>query len=70
MATFFRRIRNALSHKNIEFDSDSLVLSDVTVTLKDRKQPTMPFNWEVAMTAQDLRAVGVYLGNEIVAKCL
>lgn len=42
VARFFRRIRNALSHKNIEFSSDSLNPSEVIITLQDKppKKPT------------------------------
>ncbi len=66
---FFRKIRNALSHKNIEFDSDSLVLAEVTITLED-KLPNKPVHWRVRMKATDLRAIGLFLGTEIVQQGL
>lgn len=70
VAKFFKRIRNAVSHKNIDFESDSLSLSDAWITLKDRKNEKAPFDWEIAMTAADLRTIAVYLGHEIIRRDL
>jgi hypothetical protein len=70
VAKFFKRIRNAISHKNVDFDSDSLSLYDVWITLKDRKDEKAPFDWEIAMTAADLRTIAVYLGHEIIGRNL
>lgn len=70
MARFFKRLRNALSHKNIEFDSESLDLSLVTVTLRDQVSSNSPVDWEITMSAKDLREIGLYLGDEIVKRGL
>src|SRR5208282_4398231 len=62
LSTFFKKIRNAVSHKHLEFsgDPDSRILADVKVTLKDCRRkgkycgPPPDFDWEVTMTAEDL----------------
>jgi hypothetical protein len=70
LATFFKKIRNAISHKNVDFDSDSLSLAAVHVTLRDRLNDAAPFDWEILMTAEDLRTIALYVGDEIVRQSL
>jgi hypothetical protein len=70
VAAFFKKVRNAISHKNIEFDSDSLSLTAVRITFKDRLNEAAPFDWEITMTAEDLRTIALYVGNEIVRQGL
>lgn len=67
LGCFFVRVRNAISHKHLEFsgDSDSRVLADVQVTLKDR-QEGRPFNWEITMNAEDLERLSRYVAKRVI----
>jgi hypothetical protein len=75
LESFFRRIRNSISHKNIEFsgaDPDSRVLEDVKIILRDCPNKTIPlgpsdFDWEISMTAADLEALSRYVAAMIIA---
>jgi HEPN pEK499 p136 len=69
LSDFFKKIRNAVSHKHLEFagDSDSRVLKAVTVTLKDRlPKPQAPFDWEISMTAEDLEHLSRFVAQKII----
>jgi hypothetical protein len=70
MSDFFRKIRNSVSHKRLEFSSESRVLADVIVTLKDCKTPTKDeeprFDWEISMTAADLETLGRFIADRII----
>jgi len=77
LSTFFKKIRNAVSHKHLEFsgDPDSRILADVKVTLKDRPNgkrggPPPDFDWEVTMTAEDLEKLSRYVADEVIKQCL
>jgi hypothetical protein len=68
LGKFLKRLRNAIAHKYLEFsgDPDSRVLADVTITLKDRKGASAPFDWEIALTAQDLERLIRCVGKRII----
>jgi hypothetical protein len=71
LATFFRKIRNAVSHKNLEFsgDADSRFPAAVTITLRDRpskKGIPPPFDWEISMTVEDLEELSRFVAKEII----
>jgi hypothetical protein len=77
LSEFFRKVRNAVSHKNLWFsgDADSRVLGAVTVTLKDRpytpkSKPPADFDWEMSMTAEDLEKLSRYIADEIIRQRL
>lgn len=67
LGKFFDRVRNAVSHKHLEFgpDPDSRILADVTVTLKDCF-PGKPFDWEISMTAEDLEKLSRYIADKVI----
>jgi hypothetical protein len=70
---FFKRLRNAISHKHLEFsgsDPDSRILANVTISLKDRKNENSAFDWQVSMTAEDLEKLGRYVANEVISRGL
>lgn len=74
---FFRRTRNAISHKNLEFksaDPASRILADVRVTLKDqpfsRGKPTGPVDWEISLTAEDLENLSRYIAMRMIERGL
>lgn len=74
---FFTRIRNAVSHKHLEFsgtDPDSRILADVKVTLKDcpkgKHCGPSDFDWEVTMTAEDLEKLSRYIADEVIKQGL
>ncbi len=79
LGKFFRRIRNAVSHKHLEWsgDPDSPILADVKVTLKDRpnskgkhREPPPDFDWKVTMTAEDLEKLSRYVANKVIEQGL
>jgi hypothetical protein len=75
---FFHKVRNAISHKHIEFsgaDPDSRLLPEVTVILKDclpKNKHCGPsdFHWEISMTAEDLEKLSRYVAAIIIDKGL
>jgi hypothetical protein len=74
LSVCFKKIRNAISHKHLEFSGnpDSRILREVTVTLKDRlpaKQgkPAEPFHWEIRMNAEDLEKLSRYVAEKIIS---
>ena len=76
---FFQRLRNAISHKHVEFsgvDPDSKRLSEVMITLKDhpyrkkQKWPPDRFEWQIAMNTADLEQTTRYVADEIIRRGL
>jgi hypothetical protein len=70
---FFTKVRNAISHKHIEFsgDPDSRVLADVVIRLKDCKpqgkdKPCGPFDWDITLSAADLENLIRHIGKKII----
>lgn len=79
LGKFFERIRNAISHKHLDFsgtDPDSRVLAEVKITLKDcvpKKQGkkhipcgSPDFFWEIRMTAEDLEKLARYVADQVI----
>lgn len=70
---FFRRVRNSISHKGIEFsgaDPDSRRLAEVKVTLKDRHRKAPQHDWEISLTAEDLESLSRYVADLVIGKDL
>ncbi len=65
---FFKRVRNAIVHKNLTFgpDPDSKVLADVTVVLRDRPREGSDFDWEISMTAEDLEKLARFVAEKVI----
>lgn len=68
LSKFFTRVRNAVSHKHLEFsgpDPDSRILAEVTVTLTDGPRGK-PFDWEISVTAEDLEKLSRYIACKVI----
>ncbi len=65
---FFKRLRNAISHKNLCFsgDADSKVLHEVKITFEDKPLHASVFDWEITMTAADVEALSRYVANIVI----
>ncbi|MGA3043388.1 MAG: HEPN family nuclease [Bryobacteraceae bacterium] len=76
LGSFFRRLRNAVSHKNLEFsgtDPDSRTLAAVMVTLRDCPYPKGkpgPVDWEITLTAEDLEKLSRYVADDVIRQGL
>lgn len=69
VSRFFRRLRNAIVHKHLRFggsDPDSKLLADVKVTLGDKPRTASDFDWEIAMTAEDLEKLSRFVAQEVI----
>jgi hypothetical protein len=68
LSKFFEKVRNAVSHKLLEFSGnpDSRILAEVTVTLKDRLDKDSPFDWQISMTAEDLERLSRFVAEKII----
>lgn len=80
LGRFFKRVRNAISHKHLDFsgtDPDSRIFADVKITLRDcpsRKNGArcgpLDFDWEITMTAEDLEKVSRCVADEVIKQGL
>jgi hypothetical protein len=80
LGRFFKRVRNAISHKHLDFsgtDPDSRILADVKIILRDRphkKKGTSGgpsnFDWEITLTAADLERISRYVADEVIKQGL
>jgi len=70
LSQFFKKVRNAISHKHLELSGvpDTRMLGEVTITLKDRRQgdPPSAFDWEVSLTAKDLEELSRFVAHKII----
>jgi hypothetical protein len=76
LGEFFRKVRNAVSHKNLEFSNtdpdkpDSKSLAEVLIKLRDqpfrRGEPSGPVDWEITVTAEDLEKLSRYVANKVI----
>ena len=69
LSDFFRRLRNAISHRRIEFSNQSHDLDDVILRLTDGPNER-DTNWDISLSAQDLLALCMYISNEIIRQIL
>jgi hypothetical protein len=70
---FFRRLRNALSHRHIDFagDPDSRDLTHVIIHLKDCPDDSTCFHdWHIELTAGDLEKLARFLASEVISQGL
>jgi hypothetical protein len=67
LSDFFRHLRNAISHRRIEFSSDSHDLHEVMLRLTDGRSCT---NWDIDLSAHDLLTLCMYISDEIVRQIL
>lgn len=70
VSRFFKRLRNAIAHKNLSFsgpDPDSKSVKDVIVILKDTPRGAKDFDWEISMTAEDLETLGRFVAREVIS---
>jgi hypothetical protein len=49
-----RHLRNAISHRRLNFSSDSRKLEEVEIKFWDRKNPKGPDDWRASINADDL----------------
>ena len=69
LGQFFKRVRNAIAHRRLEFSSESHDLDKVAIHLSDAK-PKQPVDWEITLNAQDLLQLCLYIANEVVNRNL
>jgi hypothetical protein len=67
LSDFFRHLRNAISHRRIEFSSESHDLHEVMLRLTDGRSCT---NWDIDLSAHDLLTLCMYISDEIVRQIL
>ncbi|MCT8999936.1 HEPN family nuclease [Chelativorans intermedius] len=60
-----RHLRNALSHRRVQFSSDGRELAEVTVTFWDRRNPAGPDDWSAAIGGEQLLEFTLRLANLI-----
>jgi hypothetical protein len=68
---FLKRIRNAVSHRRIDFSSESHDLDKVMIRLSDvatAKDPSI--EWDISISAQDLLSLCRYIADEIIRRVL
>jgi len=65
---FFVRLRNAITHKRLEFngDVDSKDLEKVTITLKDRPSKKASDDWHIQMNVADLNSLACFVAQKII----
>jgi len=56
---FLKRLRNAVSHRRIEFSSESHDLAAVTLCLTDAL-PNQPIDWDISLSAFDLLQLSAF----------
>jgi hypothetical protein len=66
LGRFFTRIRNAIAHRHLEFSTDSRILSDEIITMRDKPSEKAPVDWEIRMNGEDLEALGRYIANLLI----
>lgn len=67
MKHFFRRLRNALAHRMVHFDSENSDLTKVTITFEDQKDENSPIDWRVRIRADDVLKIARDLGRAVIA---
>lgn len=65
----FRRLRNSIAHRRLEFSSDSRDLEDVYIEFTDLLPASAP-DWHIALTASDVLALCLYIADEIIEHAL
>jgi HEPN pEK499 p136 len=67
LTRFFRRLRNAIAHRRIDFSSDSRDIAAVIITLRDKPQDrNRPIDWEIELSAEDLEQLSRYIAHRVI----
>gem|GEM_PF-2501661 len=66
LSRFFKRLRNAIAHRNLSFSNDSRDLATEIITLKDRKNEYAPFDWEIRISAEDMERLSRYVSQRVI----
>jgi hypothetical protein len=64
---FFKRVRNAISHRRIDFSSESHDLNVVMISLADVNDH-LDIEWDISISAQDLLHLCRYIADEIIRR--
>lgn len=67
---FFRRLRNAVSHRRLEFSGESHDLDAVIITFSDAPDRDSPIDWEISLSANDLGRLCRFVANEVIRRHL
>jgi hypothetical protein len=61
---FFKRLRNAIAHRRLEFSGDERDLAEVLIDFQDATDSDV--DWHITLSAQDLMELSFYIANEII----
>jgi hypothetical protein len=66
LSKFFKRLRNAIAHRRLDFSNNSRDSEAEVITLRDRPHRNKPIDWEIKMSAGDMERLSRYIAQRVI----